>query len=57
MYMAQVGLPALALFVGAVAEPFGITNGPEIAVIIIAIDTLLGALLQGLKNSYNAEEE
>lgn len=56
MYIAQIVLPAVAVFVGTVAEPFGVSNGPEIAVVIIAVDTLLGALLQGLKNSYNAEE-
>ena len=44
-YIAQIVLPAIATFVFTISQIWGIPYGEQIEGTIIAVDTLLGALL------------
>lgn len=48
-WIAQIALPAIAVFWYAIADAWGLPYITEIQMTIIAVDTLLGALL-GLSN-------
>ena len=52
-YVAQIVLPALAVFWYAIAEAWGLPYIKEIQLTIIAIDTFLGALLGLSSMQYN----
>lgn len=51
-FIAQIVLPALATFYISLAELWGLPLSKEISGTIMAIDTLLGALLMLSSNSY-----
>ena len=52
-WMAQIALPATAVFWYAIAEIWKFPYAIEIQTTIIAVDTFLGALLGIAKNSYD----
>lgn len=52
-WIAQIALPALAVFWYAIAEAWGLPYVKEIQLTIIAIDTFLGALLGLSSMQYN----
>lgn len=56
-WIALIVLPALASFYTAIAEIWKLPYIVEIPATIVAIDTLLGALLKISTNKYNKEEE
>lgn len=54
-WMAQIGIPAFATFVGTVCTIFSLPHGTEIVSLIIAIDTFLGALLKSSSDEYQGD--
>lgn len=52
-FIAQIVLPALATFYLAIAAIWGLPYGEQIAGTIMAIDTLLGAILGVSTKKYN----
>jgi len=52
-YIAQVGLPAIATFYLALCGLWGLPYGEAISGTIMAVDTLLGALLMVSTAKYN----
>lgn len=55
-FIAQIVLPALATFYLAIAAIWGLPYGEQIAGTIMAIDTLLGAILGVSTKKYNARK-
>lgn len=55
-WTAQIVLPALATFYLAIAAIWGLPYGEQIAGTIMAIDTLLGAILGVSTKKYNARK-
>ena len=55
-WVAQIVLPALATFYLAIAAIWGLPYGEQIAGTIMAIDTLLGAILGVSTKKYNARK-
>lgn len=55
-WVAQIVLPALATFYLAIAAIWGLPYGEQIAGTIMAIDTLLGAILGISTKKYNARK-
>lgn len=54
-FIAQIVLPAVATFYISIAGIWGLPYGEEVSGTIMAIDTLLGALLMISTNSYNKQ--
>ena len=52
-FIAQIVLPALATFYVTIAGIWGLPLGDEISRTIMAVDTLLGAILMITSHSYN----
>lgn len=52
-FIAQIVLPAVATFYVTVAGIWGLPYGEQISGTVMAVDTLLGALLMLSSNSYN----
>lgn len=52
-FVAQIVLPALATFYVAIAGIWGLPFGEEISGTVMAVDTLLGAVLMISTNQYN----
>ena len=50
--IAQIILPLIATFVASVFEIWGLQHGAEIASTIMAVDTLMGAILAKLSSDY-----
>lgn len=55
-WIAQIVLPAIATFYLAIAAIWGLPYGEQIAGTIMAIDTLLGAILGVSTKKYNARK-
>ena len=55
-YVAQIVLPAVATFVIAVFNIWGIPYGEAIGGTIMALDTLLGTVLMISTSNYNKKE-
>lgn len=55
-WVAQIVLPAIATFYLAIAAIWGLPYGEQIAGTIMAIDTLLGAILGVSTKKYNARK-
>lgn len=56
-FLAQILLPALAVFYLSVAPLWGFPKQEEVAGTIVALDLLLGALLSLSTSAYNKSEE
>lgn len=56
-YIAQIALPALATFIFTLSQIWGLPYGEQIEGTIIAVDTLLGALLLLDSIRYNKKKE
>ncbi len=56
-FIAQIVLPALATFYLTLAGIWGLPFGEQVSGTIMAIDTLLGAILMLSSNKYNKEEK
>lgn len=56
-FVAQIVLPALATFYLTLAGIWGLPFGEQVSGTIMAIDTLLGAVLMISSNKYNKENE
>ena len=56
-FIAQILLPALATFYLTLAGIWGLPFGEQVSGTIMAIDTLLGAILMLSSNKYNKEEK
>ena len=56
-FIAQIVLPALATFYLTLAGIWGLPFGEQISGTIMAVDTLLGAILMLSSNKYNKEEK
>lgn len=56
-FIAQIVLPALATFYLTLAGIWGLPFGEQVSGTIMAIDTLLGAVLMISSNKYNKENE
>ena len=54
-FIAQIVLPAVPTFYISIAGIWGLPYGEEVSGTIMAIDTLLGALLMISTNSYNKQ--
>ena len=54
-FIAQIVLPAVATFYISIAGIWGLPYGEQVSGTIMAIDTLLGALLMISTNSYNKQ--
>lgn len=54
-FIAQIVLPAVATFYISIAGIWGLPYGEEVSGTIMAIDTLLGALLMISTNLYNKQ--
>lgn len=52
-FIAQIVLPALATFYISIASVWGLPYSEQISGTIIAVDTLLGALLMLSSSNYN----
>lgn len=52
-FIAQIVLPAVATFYITIAGIWGLPYGEEVSGTIMAVDTLLGAVLMISTNSYN----
>lgn len=52
-FIAQIVLPAIATFYVTVAGIWGLPYGEQISGTVMAVDTLLGALLMLSSSSYN----
>lgn len=55
-YIAQIILPAIATFYVTVASIWGLPYGDEISRTVMAIDTLLGAVLMISSSKYKKEQ-
>ena len=55
-WLALIGLPALGTFYFAMAQIWGLPYGEQVVGTIVAIDTLLGALLNLARKSYLSGE-
>lgn len=55
-FLAQIVLPAIATFYVTLASIWGLPLGDEISRTVMAVDTLLGAVLMISTASYNAEK-
>lgn len=55
-YIAQIGLPAITVFVGVVLKCFNVECTAIVITIMTAFDALLGSMLQISSNNYNKEE-
>lgn len=53
VYVAQIGLPAIATLYAALAGIWGLPYGTEITGTIAAVDTFLGTLLKISSINYN----
>ncbi len=56
-FIAQILLPALATFYLTLAGIWGLPFGEQVSGTVMAIDTLLGAILMLSSNKYNKEEK
>lgn len=56
-FIAEISLPALAALYAALAGIWGWPYAEAIVGTIAAIDTFLGAVVIGLRKSYNKKEE
>ena len=56
-FVAQIVLPALATFYLTLAGIWGLPFGEQVSGTIMAVDTLLGAVLMISSNKYNKEKE
>ena len=56
-FIAQTLLPALATFYLTLAGIWGLPFGEQVSGTVMAIDTLLGAILMLSSNKYNKEEK
>jgi hypothetical protein len=56
-FIAQIVLPALATFYATLAGIWGLPMGKEVSSTIMAIDTLLGAVLMISSKQYNNQNE
>lgn len=56
-FIAQIVLPAVATFYVTLASIWGLPLGDEISRTVMAVDTLLGAILMISSAKYNAETE
>lgn len=54
-FIAQIVLPAVATFYVTIAGLWGLPFSKEISGTIMAVDTLLGAILMISSNTYNKE--
>lgn len=54
-FIAQIVLPAIATFYITIAGIWGLPYGEEISGTVMAIDTLLGALLMLSSSTYNKQ--
>lgn len=57
VWVAQIVLPALGAFYAAIAQIWGLLYEAELPATILAVDTLLGAILKISNNKYNKELE
>lgn len=57
VWVAQIVLPALGAFYAAIAQIWRLPYEAELPATILAVDTLLGALLKISTNKYNKELE
>ena len=55
-FIAQIVLPAIATFYVTIASIWGLPLGDEISRTVMAIDTLLGAILMISSANYNKAE-
>lgn len=55
IYVAQIGLPAIATLYAALAGIWGLPYGTEITGTIAAVDTFLGTLLKISSINYNKQ--
>ena len=55
-FIAQIVLPAIATFYVTIAGIWGLPLGDEISRTVMAIDTLLGAILMISSANYNKDE-
>lgn len=53
-FLAQIVLPAIATFYVTIASIWGLPLGDEISRTVMAVDTLLGAVLMISTSQYNA---
>ena len=56
-FVAQIVLPALATFYVTIASLWNLPYPEQISGTIMAVDTLLGAILMISSNNYNKKEE
>lgn len=56
-FIAQILLPALATFYLTLTGIWGLPFGEQVSGTVMAIDTLLGAILMLSSNKYNKEEK
>lgn len=56
-WIAQIFLPALTIFVGAVGVAVGFKQTDLIVIIMTAFDTFLGTILGVSTKNYNSERE
>ena len=56
-FIAQILLPALATFYLTLAGIWGLPFGEQVSGTVMAIDTLLGAILMLSSNKYNKDEK
>ena len=56
-YIALIALPAIATFYTVIAKIWSLPYPVEIPGTIMAVDTLLGALLKVSTDNYNKEQE
>lgn len=56
VYVAQIGLPAIATLYAALAGIWGLPYGTEITGTIAAVDTFLGTLLKISSINYNKQK-
>ena len=57
VYIAQIGIPALCVFLTTIIEIWHLPYGIEIVGTLAAIDTLLGALLKISSVKYNKKNK
>lgn len=56
-FIAQIVLPAIATFYSTLSGIWGLPFGKEISATIMALDTLLGAVLMISNNNYKNQNE
>lgn len=54
-FIAQIVLPAIATFYLTLARIWGLPFGEEVSATVMAVDTLLGAVLMLSSNVYNKQ--